>query len=130
MAVLVAFNERRELFPGLGTETRIATVILLVILGWALARALAQGLAPALFRRLDPATAGTVGFLLRLLTVVASVIVALRIAGVKPETLAVGGAFTAIILGLAAADRGQHVRRHGSSLDPSGSSCEPGLTRR
>src|SRR5688500_7773488 len=79
VAVLVAFSELRELYPVLGSETRIATVILLVILGWGLARALAQGLAPALFRRLDPATAGTVGFLLRLLTVVASVIVALRI---------------------------------------------------
>jgi small conductance mechanosensitive channel len=30
------------------------------------------------------------------------VILALRIAGVKPSTLAVGGAFTAVLLGLAA----------------------------
>jgi small conductance mechanosensitive channel len=102
VAVLVLFSQRRELFPGLGTETRIATVVLLVVLGWALARAVAQGLAPALFRRLDPATAGTVGFLLRLLTVVASLVAALRVAGVQPEALAVGGAFTAIVLGLAA----------------------------
>ena len=101
-ALLIAFSQRRTLFPGLGEEVRIATVILLVALGWALARALAQGLAPALFRRLDPATAGTVGFLLRLLTVVVSVIAALRIAGVQPQTLAVGGAFTAVVLGLAA----------------------------
>jgi small conductance mechanosensitive channel len=102
VAVLILFSQRRELFPGLGTETRIATVVLLVVLGWALARAVAQGLAPALFRRLDPATAGTVGFLLRLLTVVASLVAALRVAGVQPEALAVGGAFTAIVLGLAA----------------------------
>lgn len=101
-AVLIAFSQRRTLFPGLGEEVRIATVILLVALGWALARALAQGLAPALFRRLDPATAGTVGFLLRLATVVVSMVVALRIAGVQPQTLAVGGAFTAVVLGLAA----------------------------
>jgi small-conductance mechanosensitive channel len=102
VGVLVLFSQRRELFPGMGTEVRIATVVLLVVLGWALARSVAQGLAPALFRRLDPATAGTVGFLLRLLTIVASVIAALRIAGVQPEALAVGGAFTAIVLGLAA----------------------------
>jgi small conductance mechanosensitive channel len=102
VGVLVLFSQRRELFPGMGTEVRIATVVLLVVLGWALARSVAQGLAPALFRRLDPATAGTVGFLLRLLTVVASLIAALRIAGVQPEALAVGGAFTAIVLGLAA----------------------------
>jgi hypothetical protein len=102
VGVLVLFSQRRELFPGMGTEVRIATVVLLVMLGWALARSVAQDLAPALFRRLDPATAGTVGFLPRLLTIVASVIAALRIAGVQPEALAVGGAFTAIVLGLAA----------------------------
>jgi small-conductance mechanosensitive channel len=43
-----------------------------------------------------------VGFFLRLLTVLATLILALRIAGVAPETLAVGGAFTAVVLGLAA----------------------------
>jgi small-conductance mechanosensitive channel len=100
--VLIVFEQRRELFPGAGDATRIATVVLLVILGWALARSLGQGLAPALFRRMDPATAGTVGFLLRLFTIVAALIVALRIAGVDPKTLAVGGAFTAVVLGLAA----------------------------
>jgi small conductance mechanosensitive channel len=102
IAVLIVFSRRRDLFPGYGTEVRIGTVIALVILGTALARWLGQGMAPGLFRRLDPATAGTVGFLLRLLTVVVTLIVALRIAGVAPETLAVGGAFTAVVLGLAA----------------------------
>ena len=37
------------------------------------------------------------------------VIAALRIAGVKPETLAVGGAFTAVVLGLAAQQTLAHV---------------------
>jgi small conductance mechanosensitive channel len=100
--VLIVFGRRRDLFPGYGTEVRIATVVALVLLGTALARWLGQGMAPALFRRLDPATAGTVGFMLRLLTVALTLIVALRIAGVSPETLAVGGAFTAVVLGLAA----------------------------
>lgn len=100
--VLVLFSQRKDLFPGAGTEARVATVVLLVILGWSLARNVGQGLAPALFARMDPGTAGTVGFLLRLVTVIATVIVALRIAGVQPETLAVGGAFTAVVLGLAA----------------------------
>lgn len=101
-AVLILFSQRRQLFPGYGTEVRIATVVALVLLGWSLARLLARGLAPALFRRMDPATAGTVGFLLRLMTVVVSLVVALRIAGVQPEALAVGGAFTAVVFGLAA----------------------------
>src|SRR4051794_4535100 len=60
--VLIAFAHRQSLFPGLGTQVRIATVVALVLLGMALARALGQGLAPALFRRMEPGTAGTVGF--------------------------------------------------------------------
>jgi small-conductance mechanosensitive channel len=102
VGVLILFGRRRDLFPGYGTEVRIATVVALVLLGTALARWLAQGIAPALFRRLDPATAGTVGFLTRLVTLLVTLVVALRIAGVAPETLAVGGAFTAVVLGLAA----------------------------
>lgn len=102
VGVLIVFSQRREIFPGLNTEARIATVVILAVLGWALARVLGRSLAPALFRRLEPGTAGTVGFLLRLLTVLLTVIVALRIAGVQPKTLALGGAFTAVILGLAA----------------------------
>jgi small conductance mechanosensitive channel len=102
VAVIVLFDQRRSLFPGYGTEVRIATVVALVVLGVALARSLGRGLAPALFRRLDPGTAGTLGFLLRLGTVLVALVVALRIAGVQPETLAVGGAFTAVVVGLAA----------------------------
>jgi len=101
-AILVVFNHRREFFPGLGTEVRVATVVSLVVLGWALARSLGRGVAPTLFSRLDPGTAGTVGFLIRLLAMVAMVIVAARIAGLQPGTLAVGGAFTAVVVGLAA----------------------------
>jgi small conductance mechanosensitive channel len=101
-AVLIAFTERKTLFPGYGQAVRVATVILLVLLGWILARSLARGFAPMLYRRLDPGTAGTVGFLLRLLTIVIATVVALRIAGLQTGTLAVGGGFTAVVLGLAA----------------------------
>ena len=101
-AVLVAFSERKSLFPGHGLEVRIATVALLVLLGWSLARSLARGFAPMLYRRLEPGTAGTIGFLLRLLTIVAATAVALRIAGLQPGALAIGGGFTAVVLGLAA----------------------------
>jgi small-conductance mechanosensitive channel len=88
--------------PALETPITVVTVILLVILGWAIARDVGRGLGPALFRRLDPATAGTVGFLIRLATVVLALVVALRVAGIEAKTLALGGAFTAVILGLAA----------------------------
>ena len=63
---------RLELEPALETPVRVATVIALMILGWAIARDVGRGLGPPLFRRLDPATAGTVGFLIRLMTVVLS----------------------------------------------------------
>src|SRR3954465_9605135 len=87
---------------GYGLEVRIATVVLLVVLGWGLARMLARGFAPALYRRLEPGTAGTIGFLLRLLTILVMTVVALRIAGLQASTLAVGGGFTAVVIGLAA----------------------------
>jgi small conductance mechanosensitive channel len=102
VGVLVVFNHRGQLLPGGGPVVRIATVAILVILGWGMARALGRGVAPVLFRRMDPGTAGTVGFLIRLVTMVAVFVVALRIAGLKAGTLAVGGAFTAVVVGLAA----------------------------
>ena len=92
----------KELEAGLETPVRAVTVIALVILGWAIARDLGRGVGPALFRRMEPATAGTVGFLIRLVTVVVALFVALRVAGVEAKTLALGGAFTAVIFGLAA----------------------------
>jgi small conductance mechanosensitive channel len=102
VAVLVAFDHRSTLFPGLGTPVRVVTVVILAVLGWALAQALGRGVAPALFRRMDPATAGTVGFLIRLTTIAVVIALALRIAGLRTSTLAVGGAVTAVVLGLAA----------------------------
>ncbi len=81
---------------------RTITVIALVILGWAIARDIGRSFGPALFRRLEPATAGTVGFLIRLFTAVAALFIALRVAGIPAHTLALGGAFTAVIFGLAA----------------------------
>jgi small conductance mechanosensitive channel len=102
IGLLVAYAHRKQLFPGLGSEVRIVTVIALIAIGWAFARAVGRLLGPALFRRLDPATAGTIGFLIRLATIVIAMLIALRIAGLRPRELAVGGAFTAVIVGLAA----------------------------
>src|SRR5271166_6907062 len=91
-----------SLEPALETPIRVATVLALMILGWAIARDIGRGLGPPLFRRLDPATAGTVGFVIRLATVVIAGFIALRVAGIEARTLALGGAFTAVIFGLAA----------------------------
>lgn len=100
--VLVLFDHRRELFPGLGTPVRGATVAALILFGWGFAIALGRGMSKTLFSRMDPGTAGTVGFVIRLVTIAVVTVVALRIAGLNARTVALGGAFTAVILGLAA----------------------------
>lgn len=100
-AVVLAYAYRDSVF-GLDLPVRIASALALVILGWSFAMNLGRAVGPALLRRLDAGTAGTVGFLIRLLTLLLGVLVALRLAGLRPETLAVGGAITAVILGLAA----------------------------
>jgi small conductance mechanosensitive channel len=92
----------KVLEQALETPIRVVTVLALMILGWAIARDIGRGLGPPLFRRLEPATAGTVGFVIRLATVVVALFVALRVAGIEAKTLALGTAFTAVIFGLAA----------------------------
>jgi small conductance mechanosensitive channel len=99
--VLVAYSYRRQLF-GVDLPARILTVVALLGIGWQFARDVGRALGPLLFRRLDPGTAGTVGFLIRLATILVAFLVAARIAGLNPQTLAVGGAFTAVVVGLAA----------------------------
>ncbi len=103
VGILVVYSYRTQLFGQAGdVPVRIATVVALVVLGWALARDIGQAAGPTFFRRMDPSTAGTVGFLIRLLTIAITLLVALRIAGVHPATLVAGSAFTAVIIGLAA----------------------------
>ncbi len=83
------------------TVVQIVAMVLVLVLGWLISGDLSR-MAPALFRRMDPATAGTVGFLIRLVAVVATVLGALAVGGITVQALAVGGAFTAVVLGLAA----------------------------
>ncbi|HET9152899.1 MAG TPA: mechanosensitive ion channel family protein [Solirubrobacterales bacterium] len=99
---LFVYYNRRSIAPGYGQWVRAGTVAVLIIVGTAATHWLTRGLSPRLYRRLDPATAGTTGFVIRFLTTAGVVVLALRIAGVTASTLAVGGAFTAVLLGLAA----------------------------
>lgn len=105
--ILVVYALRKELL-GIGahsswqTPIRAGTVLALVALGWAIARDIGRAAAPTFFRRMDPSTAGTVGFLIRLVAIAITLLAALSIAQVKPTTLVAGGAFTAVVLGLAA----------------------------
>lgn len=101
--VLLVYGYRRQIFgPGWDTAVRAATAVALIILGWQVARDAGRSLGPLLLRRLEPGTAGTVGFLIRLVTMLAAVIVALRVAKLDPRTLALGGALGVVIVGLAA----------------------------
>ena len=103
IGILVVYGYRDDVFgPEYETPVQIATTVVLIVLGWQIARVVGRALGPTLFRGLDPGTAGTVGFLIRLVFVGLAIIVALRVAGLDPRTLAVGGAFTAVIVGLAA----------------------------
>ena len=116
VGVVVVYDNRASLFGAAGQHGRAASeleapleglvtaavVVALLILGWAIARNVGRGLGPPLFRRLEPATAGPVGFVIRLVTVVVALVVAFSVAGIEARTLALGGAFTAVIFGLAA----------------------------
>ena len=101
--VLVIYHYRIELF---GREwdalVRAITAIALVALGWQVARDVGRSFGPVLFRHLEPATAGTTDFLIRLATMVTAVILALRIARLDPQTIALSGALTAVVFALAA----------------------------
>jgi len=104
LGLTIFLYARREQLFGAGADTpvRVVTALAMVGLGLFLARDLGRWIAPALFRRMDAATAGTVAFLIRLVFIAVAALLALRIAGLDPATLAVGGAITAVVVGLAA----------------------------
>lgn len=86
-----------------GTTTlQIFVVIALLILGWALARDIGRGIGPILSRSVDTATAGTAGFVIRLVGLLIALVVALRIADVSLTAIAIGASASAVVLGLAA----------------------------
>jgi small-conductance mechanosensitive channel len=101
VGVVLVNKYRMQLF-GLDEPIRLACSVALVGLGAWFARDFARALGPTMGRRLDRGTAGTIGFIVRLVLLVAALLVSLRIAGLTPRTLAVGGAVTAIVIGLAA----------------------------
>lgn len=84
------------------TVLLIATIVALIVVGWQLAGNLGKLAGPTFLRRMDPATAGTVGFVVRIVVVVIILFAVLSIAGTSIKTLAVGGGFTAVVVGLAA----------------------------
>jgi small conductance mechanosensitive channel len=102
LAGVIALYQFRQRLFGVDEPVRIATAILLVIVGWAFARQLGNALAPRLLSRLEPGVAGVAGFVIRLVAIVGMLLVSLRIAGVELGALALGASFTAVVFGLAA----------------------------
>ena len=115
IAVIVAYDNYQGWFgtksgskappavsPTVHTVVQIAAVVALLALGWGIAKDIGRIAGPTFFRRMDPGTAGTVGFLVRLVTVGIVVLVVLGVAGVSATSIVAGSAFTAVILGLAA----------------------------
>jgi small-conductance mechanosensitive channel len=99
---VILINKYRLTLFNLDEPVRLACALALVGLGAWFARDAGRALGPALSKHVDVGTAGTIGFIVRLALLIAALLVALRIAGLTPRTLAVGGAVTAIVLGLAA----------------------------
>ena len=99
--VLGLYRYRIELF-GMDYTIRIIAALVLTGLGWWAARDVGRAFSPAFARRVDISSAGTLGFLVRLVLLLITLLVALRIAGLDARSLAVGGAFSAVVLGLAA----------------------------
>jgi small-conductance mechanosensitive channel len=102
IAVPVLWNHHIDLFgDNSGTIARIIAVPAFLALGWAFARAAGRAAAPTFMRRMDPATAGTVGFLVRLVAFAITLFVALHLSGLQSQTVAIIGASAAVIIGLA-----------------------------
>jgi small-conductance mechanosensitive channel len=144
VVVVLAYVFRKEVF-GLDRPIRLATAATLVVIGWALARNLGRALQPYFVRRLDPGAAGVAGFLVRLITLIFTVLVSLRISGLEPRALLLGASVTAVVVGLAAQQTvgnmlagvvllsarpfqvGDRVRFHGFGMDVVGSVAAHGL---
>jgi small-conductance mechanosensitive channel len=94
--------QAKKLSSSTNTWVEAVTAIALVLLGWTFARDLGRAAAPTFFRRMDPATAGTVGFLIRLVATAIVLVIAAVVVGFHPTAIVAGGAFTAVIFGLAA----------------------------
>jgi len=109
IGVLLVHAYKRTLFnypphetPSWDVWVNLGTVVALLALGWSVARDIGTAVGPMFLKRMDPATAGTVGFVIRLVTLGITLLIALKVANVSASALVAGSAFTAVVLGLAA----------------------------
>jgi small-conductance mechanosensitive channel len=103
VATALVNAHRRDWFShDLQKPVRFGVAICIAFLGYRLARDFGRSVTPWLFRRMDAATAGTVGFLVRLCMLMVTLLAVLSVAGINTRALAVGGAVFAVVFGLAA----------------------------
>ncbi len=100
----VLVNEhRRDWFDrDLQQPVRYGVALVIAFLGYRLARDIGRGTGPWMNRRMDAATAGTLGFFIRLTLLIITLLMVLSVAGIHSGALAVGGAVFAVVFGLAA----------------------------
>lgn len=102
LAVVVLAHRHQDAIPVRDDLLSGVFALLLLITGWNAVRLWTQATHPAFAARMDPAAAGTTEFALRLVGFFATVGMSLTVAGIKPQTLLLGGAVTALVVGLAA----------------------------
>ena len=100
--VLVNENRREWFDHDLQQPIRYAVALVIAFLGYRLARDIGRGTGPWMNRRMDAATAGTLGFFVRLTLLIITLLMVLSVAGIHSGALAVGGAVFAVVFGLAA----------------------------
>src|SRR3954451_977138 len=88
LAALVLLYLYRQELLGVDKPVKIAVAAALAVLGWSMAINIGRAIQPRLDTRFKPETSGIAGFLLRLVSVVVATLVSLRLAGLRPGTLA------------------------------------------
>src|SRR4051794_3472472 len=87
--IFLVYEYRDVLFPrSWDTGARVVTALALLSVGGQFARDVGRAIGPTLFRRMDQGTAGTVGFVVRLVTMAAVAVAAARLAGLGTGTVA------------------------------------------
>jgi small-conductance mechanosensitive channel len=104
VGIIIVFDHRGTWLKAgdVDVPVRIGTCVLIFLLGWALVRHVWGALGSVLLERTDPSTAVTLAFLIKAATAVAALLLELHIAGINLAAFAVGGAFAAVVFGLAA----------------------------
>lgn len=102
LAGVIGLYVYRDDLLGVDAPVRYGAAVLVLILGAFFAGALGRAFGPLMFRRMDPGSAGTAAFLIRLVMLLAATFTALRIGGVDPRAFVPAAAAAAVLFGLAA----------------------------